>query len=131
MSLTPSLTKVSESQLIKDQRLFADCIAQLLWFVRTTDWNKKMGFKRVELRLDDFNRPDKRGHMVNSRHYERCAGDILLDVEGKYIEDSFHPVYLEMGKFWEKLHPRCRWGGRFRKVDGNHFSIASPDLLRA
>jgi hypothetical protein len=122
---------MSDSQLKKDQQLFAKCISELLHFVYTSDWNKKMGFKSVELRLDDFNRPDKRGHMINSRHYERCAGDILLDVDGKYIEDSFHPVYLQMAKFWEGLHPRCRWGGRFRKADGNHFSIASPDLLRA
>jgi len=69
--------------------------------------------------------------MIGSRHYERCAGDILLDVNGVYIEDSFHPVYIVMGKFWESLHIRARWGGRFRKVDGNHFSIGSIDGKRA
>lgn len=119
------------SQLLLDQQLFARCIAKLLHFTYTTDWNKQLGFKSVELRLDDFNRPDKKGHMVGSRHFERCAGDILLDVNGKYIEESHHPVYVAMGKFWESLDTRCRWGGRFRKVDGNHFSIASIDNLRA
>jgi len=116
------------SQELLDQQLFAHCISRLLNFVYENDWKE---YKSVELRLDDFNRPDKKGHMIGSRHYERCAGDILLDVNGVYIEDSFHPVYIVMGKFWESLHIRARWGGRFRKVDGNHFSIGSIDGKRA
>lgn len=114
------------SDLKKDQWLFAECISKLLAFTYLTYHGQD-----VKLRLDDFNRPDKKGHMTNSRHYERCAGDILLDVNGEYVTDSHHPIYIVMGTYWETLHPRARWGGKFRSVDGNHFSIASPDLKRA
>ena len=126
------------SQLILDQQLFMRCMAKLLNFVYTTDW-KKLGYEDIQLRAGDFHRPDGKGHMKESRHYDRCAADILLDVDGVmdkqidniWIVDSRHPVYVKMGVFWESLNPRCRWGGRFRKVDGNHFSIGSIDGLRA
>lgn len=118
------------SQLKQDQWAFAEGIGKLLTFVRINNW-AVLGYQQIKVRLGDFNRPDKHGHMNNSRHYEMCAGDIILDVNGEYITDSHHPVYVEMGRFWESLDKRFRWGGRFREVDGNHFSIASPDGKRA
>lgn len=124
--MSPPIAKVP-SQLKRDQWLFAWGMAELLHFITTNNWKPDI----VQVRLADFYRPDKKGHMVNSRHYEMCAGDVILDVNGEYVEDSFHPVYVKMGEFWEHLGPRFRWGGRFRPADGNHFSVASPDGLRA
>ncbi len=57
----------------------------------------------------------------NSNHTQRCAIDINLYKDGKYLNDS--EDYLPLGEFWESLHPLCRWGGRFKKPDGDHFSL--------
>lgn len=59
-------------------------------------------------------------HMKGSLHYKKLADDLNLFVKGKYIRSSTHPAYLKLGRYWERLHPLCAWGGRFG--DGNHFS---------
>lgn len=56
-----------------------------------------------------------------SLHTLRLAADLNLFIGGVYQTDS--EVYHEMGEYWESLHPLCRWGGRFSKPDGNHFSL--------
>ena len=57
-----------------------------------------------------------------SLHTQRLAVDFNLFIGGKYITRSEH--YLLLGEFWEGLNPLCRWGGRFKRPDGNHFSLA-------
>jgi len=60
------------------------------------------------------------GHKVNSNHYARLAIDInLFSNEGAYLTNT--EAHKPFGKFWESLHPLCRWGGWFG--DGNHYSI--------
>ena len=53
----------------------------------------------------------------SSPHVERRAGDLLLDVDGKYQMKT--EAYAALGEYWESLHPNNVWGGRFK--DGNHF----------
>ena len=61
-------------------------------------------------------------HMQSSLHLEGLAKDIDLTKDGKYLtQTEDHKVF---GEFWEGLHPDCRWGGRFKASDGNHYSIA-------
>lgn len=55
----------------------------------------------------------------NSLHIDRLAIDINLFVAGAYVAGS--AAHKPLGEFWEKLHPLCRWGGRFN--DGNHYSL--------
>jgi len=61
-------------------------------------------------------------HMPSSLHYTRLALDLNLFVDGEYVRDGEHMGWVDLGNFWEKLSPLCRWGGRFK--DANHFSIA-------
>ena len=57
----------------------------------------------------------------NSLHKLRLAADLHLFRDGLYLtETEDHRV---LGEFWESLHPLCRWGGRFSKPDGNHYSM--------
>jgi len=60
-------------------------------------------------------------HMDGSLHYEGLAVDIDLFKGDAYLTNSGD--HLDFGKFWESLDPGCRWGGRFKKPDGNHYSL--------
>jgi hypothetical protein len=59
--------------------------------------------------------------IVNSLHLLGLAGDLLLYKYGQYLTRT--EDYKQLGEYWEGLHPLCRWGGRFSKPDGNHFSL--------
>ena len=67
------------------------------------------------------------GHK-NSCHKLKLAQDLnLFDPDGKYITDSSHPFYAELGEYWESLHEDCRAGIRFN--DANHFSITHKGMM--
>ena len=57
----------------------------------------------------------------NSVHKLGLAVDIHLYKHKDYLEDT--ESHKKYGEFWEKLDPSCRWGGRFRRADGNHYSM--------
>ncbi|NBR87968.1 MAG: M15 family peptidase [Proteobacteria bacterium] len=57
-----------------------------------------------------------------SLHCDRLAVDLNLFRAGQFLTKT--EDYREMGEWWEKQHPDCRWGGRFTtRPDGNHFSV--------
>ena len=58
------------------------------------------------------------GHIRGSFHYKRLAIDLNLFKDGTYLTTT--EDWLELGEFWESLHPDATWGGRFQ--DGNHLS---------
>lgn len=58
--------------------------------------------------------------IVNSLHNDGLAADLLLYMDGEYQRAS--EAYAFIGAKWKSMHPLCRWGGDFRKKDGNHFS---------
>lgn len=55
----------------------------------------------------------------NSLHRDRLAIDLNLFEDGVFLSRSID--HQPLGEWWEKLHPLCRWGGRFN--DGNHYSL--------
>lgn len=113
--------------LSEKQRLFTKLLGQLI------AWAYQNGF---ELTLGEGYRTpeqaklnaDKGIGIRNSLHCERLAVDLNLFVGGVYCPDS--AAYARLGEYWKSLHPMCRFGGDFRKPDGNHFSF-SPDGKRA
>jgi len=58
--------------------------------------------------------------IANSLHLIGLAVDFLLYIDGDYQYES--EAYTKIGEKWESMHALCRWGGRFAKSDGNHFS---------
>lgn len=58
----------------------------------------------------------------NSLHTQRLAIDLNLFKDGKFLTTSAD--HQPLGEWWEKLDPDCRWGGRFSRPDGNHYSLA-------
>lgn len=57
----------------------------------------------------------------NSLHTQRLAVDLNLFKDDEYLTKT--EDYLELGEYWESLGKDCAWGGRFKRQDGNHFSI--------
>ena len=58
----------------------------------------------------------------NSLHRDSLALDIDLVRSGRLLTSSTQ--YEPLGEWWERQHPLCRWGGRFQKPDGRHFSLS-------
>lgn len=61
--------------------------------------------------------------ITRSLHCDRLAVDLNLFKDGLFLTKS--EQYLPLGEWWEKQHPDCRWGGRFKSPhqDGNHFAV--------
>jgi|SRR6266404_1629190 len=68
--------------------------------------------------------------IAHSLHMERLAIDLNLFKNGVYQADDSQGAYTALGTWWESLGPAYRWGGRFKLVDLDHFSI-TPDGVRA
>jgi hypothetical protein len=81
--------------------------------------------------LDDQKRLVSEGKSSTLRSYHRTwrAKDFfVLGDNGKPIWSVPAPPaespYLELGVYWESLHPFCRWGGRWTKpFDPYHFQL--------
>jgi len=60
-----------------------------------------------------------RSKTARSNHLIRCAIDLNFFKDGKLCldKDKLAPI----GKYWEALHPKNRWGGTWRFVDIPHF----------
>ena len=65
--------------------------------------------------------------VVHSLHIERLAIDLNLFKNGNYLTTP--DAYTQLGEWWEQQDPNCRWGGRFKNVDLDHYSL-SPDGVR-
>ena len=64
------------------------------------------------------------GH-PSSAHKNRLALDVNLYRDGKYLAET--EDHRTLGEWWEKQHPLCRWGGRFK--DGNHYSFEHEGVM--
>jgi len=96
---------------IKFTRLLCDLIQ---WGNQQPGWAIALGRD-----YDEANEPTR--HMRGSLHYVGLANDLALYVGGEYQTTT--EAYAGLGERWEQMDPDCRWGGRFKKADGNHFSI--------
>jgi len=102
------------------QSLFVQLVAQLIVHARTLG---------VELTFGEaYRSPEEAARLAAlgkgikaSLHTSRLAIDLNLFKDGTY--QSATAAHLELGTFWEALNPLCRWGGRFKKPDGNHYSL--------
>lgn len=96
---------------IEVQREFCALVARLIDQALVLGFTPRLG--------DAFRDPTVPYGHPHSTHRHRLALDLLLDKQGKWLEDT--ESYRELGEWWEKVHPLARWGGRWG--DGNHFSF--------
>jgi len=101
------LEPVKNLPLGKKQERFSVMFAGLMF---------KMFSDGYDVRIGDVLAHD--GHIKNSCHYKKLAGDVNLFLNGKYLDSGAeHAPY---GEWWKRFGGS--WGGDFR--DPNHYSIA-------
>lgn len=114
--------------LRQKQSHFARLLAQLIAWIFARGWEVTLAdggltlLRKVQTSDGRTLRAIDREHMDGSLHYSRLAQDLNLFVDGQFITDGSHDVWVQIGAHWEAMDPDCRWGGRFK--DSNHFSLA-------
>jgi len=110
------------SALIDARVDFSKCISSLVQWANT-----QPGWK-VAYGRDFDEKNESLRHMKGSNHYVGLANDLALyitdPVRGwvdRYQEST--EAYRALGAIWKDMHPLARWGGDFKKADGNHFSF--------
>lgn len=101
------------------QRLFTKLIAQLILYAYDIGEELSFGDAYRDPRVHGEVGVKKSYSSANSVHKHRLAVDLNLTTGGTYKAST--EDHRRLGEYWEKLHPLCRWGGRFN--DGNHYSF--------
>jgi hypothetical protein len=112
--------------LLERQWLFSDCLGELLAYAKVRGYKitlAEVGLQQQRKALTGQVFSDG-VHMIGSLHYARLAADLNLWVNGERVISSEHYGYLDLGNYWLARDPLCRWGGRFKQRDSNHFSVA-------
>lgn len=126
-----SRTVTSASSLRLKQSLFMWCLGQLLvWaYANGVELTGKELLRSPEQAA--ANQKTGKG-IARSLHLVGLAIDVALftDTTGDGVPDyqTDTRAYQALGEYWEQLHPLCRWGGRFRRADGNHFSVTHDGI---
>jgi len=60
--------------------------------------------------------------IVNSNHRLKIAADLNLFKNSKFLTKT--EDHRPLGVYWKSLHEDNRWGGDFKRRDGNHYSMA-------
>lgn len=108
-------------KLWEKQALFAKNVASLIKYIDDNDHFATLGeaFRTAE-QAQIYAKTGK--GILDSLHCKRLAIDLnLIDSNGNYLTDTAD--YRKFGLYWESLHPANRWGGIFKRADGNHFEM--------
>ncbi len=108
--------------LSERQRLFAKLVPRLIDKIYSSGDECTLGEALRTQEMADLYAKQGKG-IKNSLHLKKLAIDLNLFKGGQYVSDT--EAHRPYGEFWETLHPRCRWGGRFK--DGNHYELQEGD----
>lgn len=108
-------------KLSTKQQIFAENVGKLLaWIYKREGWG--VTFAEAYRTPEQARRNAERGvGIVKSLHCQRLAIDLNLFINGKYMTKTSD--HAPIGAYWKLLHPLNRWGGDFRRRDGNHYSM--------
>lgn len=103
------------------QRRFLPLVAKLIEFAYAQGYELTAGELYRTPEQAALNAKNGSG-IVHSLHTQRLAVDLQLFKDGQYLTDP--AAYRFMGEFWKTLDPDCAYGGDFKSVDADHFSLA-------
>lgn len=107
--------------LVDEQDMFFEDVTLLYKFCKGLGWKVTMGEVYRTQEQQEIYFKTGRSKTMNSNHLRRLAIDLnFFDKEGKLISslETLEPV----GKYWEMLHTKNRWGGHFTSFkDAPHF----------
>lgn len=106
--------------LREQQSLFCQLIAQFITWAYGQGY--ELTFSEAWRSPEEAELQAQKGAgIVHSLHTERLAIDLNLFRDGQLLVsvDDYRPL----GTQWESMHPLARWGGRFQRVDIDHFSM--------
>lgn len=106
--------------LVQKQDEFAGMVALLIQQARSLGYQVSLGEAWRTPEQATANAVTGKGTR-DSLHISRLAIDLNLFRNGVYLQATGD--HRELGEWWENLDPRCRWGGRFKRPDGNHYSF--------
>ena len=108
-------------KLSQKQSIFAQNIALLLQYIKSKGFSATFGEAfRTQEQANLYAQAGK--GIADSLHCKRLAVDLnLINDEGIYLPDSAD--YKQFGLYWESLNDLNTWGGRFKRMDGNHFEM--------
>lgn len=106
--------------LRQQQSLFVKLIGQLI--AHAYEQGYELTFAEAYRTPEQAALNAKNGSGISrSLHCDRLAIDLNLFKGGQFLFKT--EDHRPLGEWWEKLHPLCCWGGRFKKPDGNHYSL--------
>lgn len=105
----------------KKQELFARLLPSLLMRAHFLGFEVRIGDVFRDPRLHGAHGEAKGYGHRKSCHKLKLAIDLNLTLSGRLVRST--KGHKELGEWWEQQHPLCRWGGRFPRPDGNHYSL--------
>ena len=115
LDIPPQFLKLGEKQ-----RIFAYNISGLILWAFEQGYEVTLGEAYRTPEQAALNAKTGAG-IANSVHTQRLAMDLNLFKDGKFLTNSEDHKLL--GEYWKALHPLNRWGGDFKRPDGNHYSM--------
>jgi len=114
-------------KLSEKQWLFLQDIAKLITYATSLNDVKITAGEmyRTQYQQDRY-LLDELSNAKSSAHQDRLAFDLNLFVRGELISEKENPFFQLLGKQWESLDKKNRWGGNFSTIlDPGHFERQS------
>ncbi|MBW5823212.1 M15 family metallopeptidase [Yersinia enterocolitica] len=105
-------------KLSTKQQQFTTMVARLITYANEQGYGLTFGEAYRTPEQAKLN-AQKGSGIANSLHCQRLAVDFNLFIDGEYQTRT--EAYRPLGEFWESIGGA--WGGRFKRPDGNHFSL--------
>ncbi|HEN3632132.1 TPA: M15 family metallopeptidase [Yersinia enterocolitica] len=105
-------------KLSTKQQQFTTMVARLITYASEQGYGLTFGEAYRTPEQAKLN-AQKGSGIANSLHCQRLAVDFNLFIDGEYQTRT--EAYRPLGEFWESIGGA--WGGRFKRPDGNHFSL--------